>query len=124
MKLWVGGIIDAEVADEFRHLRNSMEESINNVITEADYGSGMSTWDVILVISSTPPSEYVRYSKTNKESDVRVVIDFDTFLVAEASERSNMLGQALLKSIESLSKKKIVGFDFTALRRDVVAILN
>ena len=124
MRLWIGGIIDAIVADEFRCLRNSIEERINAVIADIDYGSGISTWDVILVISSTPPNEYVRYSKINKETDVRLVIDFDTFLAAKPTERLEMLGQALLNSTERLSKKKISDFDFNSLQRDVTTVLN
>lgn len=119
MKIWIGGILDAGVADAFRLLRNSIEEKINSAIEHVNYGTGLTTWDVILVVSSTPPKEYVRYNKANKETDIRLVVDHQTFLEADSEQRSKALVDTLLNSIRRLSGKKINDFDFMRLESDV-----
>lgn len=124
MILWIGGIIDSIIADDFRHLRNSVEEKVNTKIAAIDYGPGMSTWDVILVVSSTPPNEYVRYDKVDRETDVRLVINFENFLTAQNFERTKMIEQSLLNSIDKLSKKNIPNFNFVQLQNDVSSALN
>ena len=81
MKLWIGGILDASVADAFREIRNVMERSINLKIEAEEYGLGISTWDVVLVaLKSKQPKEHTRVAKSSRETDIRIVIDYTDFL--------------------------------------------
>jgi hypothetical protein len=123
LKLWVGGILDAEIGDSFRLLRNALEARINAALQGQDYGDALGTWDVILVVSSQPPAEYVRYSKRTKETDVRLVVNYDDFVQASGNERADLLAGALLKSLHRLRGKHIDGVDFDRLEHDVSGAL-
>lgn len=50
MKLWMGEILDASIADAFRESRNEVERAINVKIEAEEYGSGITSWDVVLVV--------------------------------------------------------------------------
>jgi hypothetical protein len=123
LKLWLGGIIDADIGDSFRTHRNFLEELVNAVIAHGDYGTGLATWDVILVVSTTPPPEYVRYSRHSKETDCRLVVNHTAFLQADASHRLGLLASTVLESLLRLSKKKIPNVNFSQLQQDVLGAL-
>ena len=66
MKLWIGGILDASVADAFRKIRNAIQRSINLKIEAEEYGLGISTWDVVLIaLKSKQPKEHTRVAKSS-----------------------------------------------------------
>ena len=123
LKIWIGGILDADIADSFRQLRNRLQEKINTALQGRHYGDALGTWDVILVVSSRPPAEYVRYSALTKETDVRVVSNHDQFAQAIEVERADLLADAVLKSLYLLRGKRITGVDFERLEHDVSGIL-
>jgi hypothetical protein len=105
LKLWIGGILDADIADiadSFRQLRNRLQEEINAALQGLHYGDALDTWDVVLAVSSRPPTEHVRYSARTKETDVRVVINHDQFAQASVTERADLLAGAVLKSLQRL----------------------
>ncbi len=92
----------------------------NDKIEVEEYGSGISTWDVVLVIlESRHPKEHTRVAKASRETDVRIVIDYSTFLCGSTQQREELLKEALLKSIQRLSQKRIPNFDFLKLQKDV-----
>ena len=123
LKLWVGGILDADIADSFRQLRNRLQEKINAALQGQHYGDALGTWDVVLVVSSRPPAEHVRYSARTKETDVRVVINHNQFAQASMTERADLLAEAMLKSLQRLKGKRIDGVDFDRLEHDVSEVL-
>ncbi|MBC6606639.1 hypothetical protein H8B13_07400 [Hymenobacter sp. BT188] len=122
MKLWIGGIIESDIGDAFREIRSSTEKVVNSKIESVYYGSGISTWDVVLVIlESNHPKEHTRISKASRETDVRIVIDYFAFLHGSIPQRELLLQSALLESIRRLSNKRIPGFDFSRLEQDTTA---
>ena len=125
MKLWIGGILDASVADAFREIRNAIQRSINLKIEAEEYGLGISTWDVVLVaLESKQPKEHTRVAKYSRETDIRIVIDYINFLRGSTQQREAIIREALLESIHRLSQKRIPDFDFTKLQKDVTEALR
>ena len=123
LKLWVGGILDADIGDSFRQLRNRLQEKINAALQGQHDGDALGTWDVVLVVSSRPPAEHVRYNARTKETDVRVVINYDHFAQASVAERGDLLADAVWKSLHRLRGKRINGVDFDRLQHDVSVAL-
>ena len=125
MKLWIGGILDASVADSFREIRNVILCLINLNIEAEEYGLGISTWDVVLVaLESKQPKEHTRVAKSSRETDIRIVIDYTDFLHGSTQQREAIIREALLESIHRLSQKRIPDFDFTKLQKDVTEALR
>jgi len=125
MKIWIGGILDASVADAFREIRNVMERSINLKIEAGEYGLGISTWDVVLVaLKSKQPKEHTRVTKSSRETDIRIVIDYTDFLHGSIQQREAIIRKALLESIHRLSQKRIPDFDFIKLQKDATEALR
>jgi hypothetical protein len=123
MNLWIGGIIHASIVDDFRVIRNSIEQIINSKIAAEYYGAGITTWDLVLVIlESNHPKEHTRVSKISRETDVRIVIDYLSFLRGSTQQRAEIIHMALLESLQRLSQKRIPDFDFTRLQKDVSSI--
>ena len=121
MKLWIGGILDASIADAFSEIRNEIQRAINLKIEAEEYGSGISTWDVVLVVlESRHPKEHTRVARVSRETDVRVVIDYTGFLQGSTQQREAILLEALLESIHRLSQKRIPDFNFIKLQKNVV----
>jgi len=125
MKLWIGGILDASVADAFREIRNAIQCSINLKIEAEEYGLGISTWDVVLVaLKSKQPKEHTKVAKSSRETDIRIIIDYTDFLHGSTQQREAIVREALLESIHRLSQKRIPDFDFTKLQKDAAEALR
>lgn len=123
LKLWVGGILDADIGDSFRHLRNTLQQAVNTALQDQHYGDALGTWDVVLAVCSRPPREHVRYNARTKETDIRVVIDHAHFEQASLAERADLLADAVLKSLHRLRGKGLAGVDFDRLQQDVSVAL-
>jgi hypothetical protein len=123
MKLWIGGILEADIADSFRELRNDLEKRVNHLLESKQYGEGLSTWDLSIAITSCPPNEHVKYNKKSSKTDCSLAIDHQTFTVSDTQKREQLLTQTILLSIQQLSLKNIPDFDFNELRQDVVKAL-
>jgi hypothetical protein len=123
MKLWIGGILENDTADSFRELRNDLEKRVNHLLEGKQYGEGLSTWDLIIAITLRPPNEHVKYNKKSRETDCRLVVDHQIFIVSDTQKREQLLTQAILLSIQRLSLKGIPDFDFSELRQDVIKAL-
>jgi hypothetical protein len=124
MKLWLSGQVDSDIGDSFRHTLNIVEPSVNDTITSNDYGSGLEAWDVIFVISEEGGREMCRYSKKKKESDIRVVLDYELFKNASSISRQRIFLNGLLRSIQLLTEKKIEDLKFEKLELDIKSQLS
>ena len=101
-----------------------MQHSINLKIEAEEYGLGISTWDVVLVVlESKQPKEHTRIAQSSRETDVRIVIDYTDFLHSSTQQRVAIIQGALLESIHRLSQKRIPDFDFTKLQKGVTEAL-
>ena len=67
MKLWIGGILDANITDAFREIRNEIQRVINLKIEVEKYGLEISTWNIVLVvIESRQPKEHTKFAKVSR----------------------------------------------------------
>jgi hypothetical protein len=123
LKLWVSGIVAADVADSFQALRNALEHQVNTTIQQGHYGAGLGTWDLIIAVRPSPPAEYVRYNRRTKETDVRLTIDHAHFLRASTSERATLIAATLRTSLHKLAAKGIPEVDSDRLQQDVSGAL-
>jgi hypothetical protein len=123
LKLWVGGIVEANIADSFRQLRNTLEQTVNTALQAQHYGDALLTWDVVLAVRLSPPPEHVRYNPHTKETDVRVVIDYLNFERASSDDRAGLLADAVLKSLHYLETKSIPDLNLEQLQQDVLGAL-
>ena len=119
MKLWMSGEVDADVGDMFRHALNVVELEVNEFIEKKNYGQGLESWDVICIISKTGGDELCKYSKKNKETDIRIVVDHTRFLSGSSKVQKTLLMEALLRSIFLLKEKKVTDIDYENLKQDI-----
>jgi hypothetical protein len=124
LKLWVGGLIEASIADSFRQLRNTLEQAVNTALQDHYYGDALESWDVVLAVRLSPPAEHVRYNARTKETDICLVIDYTQFEQASVSERTGLLAEAVVKSLHQLRRKRITGVNFDQLQQDVSVTLT
>ncbi|RQO64365.1 hypothetical protein DBR43_33065 [Pedobacter sp. KBW06] len=119
MKLWISGEIDSIVSDSFRVVRNYIEKNINNILASNNYGDGVLSWDVIVVISKDKGKEVFKYNKKNKETDIHVILDIDRFKTSDSLGRKMLLLDSLIYSVERLSTLGIYDFNNIKLKNDL-----
>jgi hypothetical protein len=104
MKLWIGGELEASVADAFRTARISVETAINNLIEGID-ASEANDWDVIAILRDDEVyGERVRFSKKDG-MDLRLKIPFNDFLQASPDIQKTLIIDMLLRSLEIIGTK-------------------
>jgi hypothetical protein len=104
MKLWIGGELEASVADAFRTARISVETAINNLIEGID-ASEANDWDVIAILRDEEVyGERVRFSKKDG-MDLRLKIPFNEFLQASPDIQKTLIIDMLLRSLEIIGTK-------------------
>lgn len=123
MKLWIGGEVEAEIADVFRMARNSVESKINNIIQRQHYELPFKSWDCIAIIRNDENFEEIhKFSRKGRDMDFRLKVDCRLFKEGDEHAREQLLYQMLLKSLALLSEKGVHEPDLEQLRTCVMEI--
>jgi hypothetical protein len=126
MKFWTTGRIDEKIEFEIFQLPMlEIENRINNIVQNKNYGDEILSYDVVINIFEHPSQERFKYSPKNKETDIDVNIDHDEFLHANFNERCILYLNAILHSISGIRMNKhLIKFDFDAFKRDLSILIN
>ena len=104
MKLWIGGEIEASVADQFRLARNEVEKYINSKIQNIEVKE-VSDWDVIAILRDDDQfEERIRFNKKDG-MDMRLKIPFESFKVSDFKQQKVLLLEMLNRSLNYISNK-------------------
>jgi hypothetical protein len=120
MKLWISGEMDSILSDSFRVTRNYVEQNVNNILISKSYGEGISSWDIIMIVSKDKGKEVYKYNKKNKETDIRIIVDIDKFKSSNSLGKKMLLLDALIYSLNKLMTLNIPDFDYLDLKRDLL----
>lgn len=125
MQFWSSSEVQSDVADSHRPARKDVELTINNVITERNYGDGVSKWALIYIILDEGDDypELNRYQKKNGVAEFRLVVDYTTIQACDDMEHRKLLAQAIVRSLDLAKTMKLDGFDLDAFSRDVLNAL-
>lgn len=123
MKLWIGGEIDADVADSFRVVRNRIEAAVNRVTMPKSYDMPLTGWDCIAIVRADDEfPERIHYSPKNGQMDFRLRIDYSKFRTATPREQELMLFTMLLRSLELLAERLPTRVSIEELTADLKAV--
>lgn len=99
---------------------------IESLLRDKQYGDGVIFWGHICI---SCPSDFYKsgffkeikkYTKKNKEVEMRLRIDYEMMLDADQKEVFRLICESILKSIDIAEKElKIKSFDFIAFRNDL-----
>jgi hypothetical protein len=126
MKFWSTGRIDSKIEIEmFQPVLMEIEDKINSIVEDKNYGDRIVSYDLIVNIFENPSEERFKYSPKTKETDIDVNIDHDGFLNADFNKRCVLFLNAILDSIVGIkSNKHLRNFDFDAFSNDVSSLIN
>ncbi|RYF96180.1 MAG: hypothetical protein EOO02_22475 [Chitinophagaceae bacterium] len=124
MKFWMSGRIGLEIgSDVFRLPLLETEKSINAVVNDKNYGDEIQSFDVIAVIFKEGGEEVFRYGAKEKDTNIEVVVDHDSFRDSGYSGRVLLLIDAVLYAVHKIrGHKKLRAFNFTFFERDLLDI--
>lgn len=120
MKLWISGEMDSNIGDYFRIARNHVENEINTILTSKDYGDGISSWDMIMVVSKDKANEYFNFDRKSKETDIRIVINYEKFENSNLLHKKQIIFDAIIFSVEKMTAFNITDFNFVDLKNDLL----
>lgn len=123
--------VDAVIADEFRELRKEVEKQLKQ-LEGKDYGDEVAEIGIIpMVVNLTPEleaagfhKEKIKYSKKNKDADIRLRINFNEFFNESYEGRKRLLLNNVLESVGALGEKVKKGFNSTALQQDIKQLFS
>jgi hypothetical protein len=120
MKLWISGEIEAAVGEEFRHARNSVEKSINEVIEGRSYDLAIDGWDCIAILRDDENFEEItKYSKKKRDMDFRLKVNFQQFKTGPQSLREKLIYEMLERSLTILKDKGLSAEGLNQLHSDI-----
>ncbi len=131
MKFFMSSEVDVEISEDFRILRNQIEFELKKLESN-NYGDSIDELAIIpIVVNLTPEfeeagfhKERVKYSKKNRDTDIRLRIDFHTFLNANTQMRKILIIQNIINSIRAMNLKVKKGFDGKALEEDILELFG
>ena len=99
--------------EPFRIVQNDIEEKIKANLENNDYGKDVEDFGIIPIIMKFGDEmdgevwykERLLFKKKKKEADIRLRIDYDTFVKGDNQTKKLLLIDNIIKSIEALSKK-------------------
>lgn len=125
MKLWIGGEIQADIADSFRMARKTVEGLINNSLDQKKYALNLKAWDCIAVIKDDSDfDEIVKYSPKKKEMDFRLKINYQEFKEGSNKIREKLIFNMLQRSLKLLKEKGFTDEEIDPLIIDVEQVGN
>jgi hypothetical protein len=105
MKIWMSGEIDADVADDYRRLRQAIESAINARLAAISVGDSVAELAFIPIITSIARGlnpEVAKFRKRQKEAEFRVIVDHTRFRLADEHLRRRILLDALESCVRRL----------------------
>ncbi len=120
MKLWMSAEFSGEIGDVLRPERNFVEDRINEVIENNEYGLSLKSWDVILVAMEEDDfNEITKYSRTKHDMDFRLKINYHKFINSTPVARQTQIYLVLLRSLDILVDKGISLEGVKSLKKDL-----
>ena len=111
MIIWTTGIIEAEVNSAFFQTRKIVQDLLNELILNINFGNGVEKIRIVFIINRDSISEYHRFSKKEKTLDIRVRISYNEFRDALLPQQTKMFVDAIVTSISKINNFKQHEFD-------------
>ena len=120
------GEIDKDIAESYRTLRNSLIATLNNELSQNDYGHVVKKIFIAPIIVK-PNERFDRqerklFKKAKGIADYRLKIDFDEWHKGNDSDRESLLVKNLITSIEDIQRKLGKEFNGEKLIKDILVI--
>lgn len=131
MKFFMSSEVDVDISEDFRIVRNEVEQKIK-LLESKNYGDNIVELSIIpIVVNLTPEleeagffKERVKYSKKNKETDIRLRINHTAFKEADKETQKLMVISNVIQSIKALHLKVKTGFDAFSLEKDILELFE
>lgn len=123
MRFFFSGELDSSVGDEYRPIRQIVETTLNNALSEESYGESLEEIAVIPIIlgprfiEGRKERRLIKHQE--KAADYRLFIDHSAFLNGSKNDRTRLLIENLLTCIEDMARKCKGRFDGQRLTNDI-----
>lgn len=131
MKFFMTSEMDSNVTGKVKFGQNSIEDKIKKIISDKNYGRGVSYWGHIIICMEEHIyeagffKEIKKYMKKNTEVELRLRVDYDAMFRANEREASNLIINSVLRGIDvAETELKITDFDFSAFRKDLTDLFK
>jgi hypothetical protein len=130
MKFFMSSEVQADISDDFQLVQKEVEQKLK-FLESRNYGVNVEEIGIIpIVVNLTPEleeagffKERVKYSKKNKDSDIRLRINHSAFKNANKEIKKMLLVKNIVQSIRAL-QLKTTGFDAASLEKDVLELFK
>lgn len=119
------------VGEKLRLAINQVESKIKGLVSEKNYGNGVSYWGYIAICCPKELyekgffKEIKKYTKKKTEVELRLRVDYDLMVKANGNECLNLLCYSILQGIEIAENElKIEDFDFETFREDIMILFK
>lgn len=126
MRFFVTAEAYKTVSSKIVHALNAISKEIELSIKDKDYGQGVFYWGYITICC--PPEFYSagffkeikKYTKKDKEVELRLKIDYEAMLKADDKEVFRLISESLLSGIDIAENEfSISDFSFNTFRNDL-----
>lgn len=123
--------VQSDISEAFQVAQKEVELAIKK-LEDNNYGDSVEELSIIPIVVDLSPEleeagffkERVKFSRKNKETDIRLRIDYDTFCKADKETQKKLIIKNMIDSIRMLQLKVKKGFDGTALEADILKLFN
>ena len=123
MRFFFSGELDAEIADQYRVIRQEVEAALNDGLGDQDYGGVLNEIGIIPMILGPGFSEGRKerrlVKRDEKTADYRLFIDYKEWTAGSRSDRKRLLLENVLACVEDIDRKLKGGFNGKRLSQDI-----
>jgi Immunity protein 44 len=131
MKFFMSAEVQADVSFDFMNISNEIEQGLKSLETN-NYGDSVEHISIISICVNLTPEfeeagffkERVKYSKKNKDADIRLRMDHTTYKTADMETKKLLILKNVVRSIRALQLKIKKGFDGNSLERDIIKLFQ
>ena len=126
MRFFFSGELDAEIADQYRVIRQEVEAALNDGLGDQDYGGVLNEIGIIPMILGPRFSEGRKerrlVKRDEKTADYRLFIDYKKWTAGSHSDRKRLLLENVLACVEDIDRKLKGGFNGKRLSQDILRL--
>ncbi|MFC7677816.1 Imm44 family immunity protein [Paenibacillus sp. GCM10028914] len=129
MEFFMTSEIHFDVRKDFQVIKSEIDEKMK-LLEDRSYGDKVEQLSLIPIIVHKDLleegffKERVMYKKKDKDTDIRLQIDHQTFKNADKETKRLLVINNIVNSVRALGLKLMSGFDAASLERDILELFN
>lgn len=120
--LWISGEIEGDVYDDYRVVRNEIEQTFNKSLADDGFGERFGRLCLIPILRAVDSPDYNevrKFHKKDRDFEFRLKISHAAFKAADALGQRRLIVENILRAVDEMKKMRVKDVDSDKLEQAI-----